>query len=732
MNKLEIHKSIERAKGLIGERRIKEAFSLLNELNDKTERWGISDELRRMEETYRYMIHYMIEGVEDSHRSELYDNIISRLLEIIDMVERNLLCQFVNNTIYLNLLRNRSHNTDNLKEAFDRYLVANEKVVLSAAVGINDTDITKEKENSLSDIFITIWLIHHLSEKDYSYLQCQLTSETMTFELKCQVISALMMSLLQYYDERKIALLLTTYQSSVDKRIGVRALVSAILTIYYYKETVSTNKHLTNMLAALSDNEAFLSDIKSILFDFIRTRDTDRINKKMKEEVIPEIMKLQPEIMKRFKDTDKEVEIDLGNMEANPEWEDLLNKSGLSGKLKELSEMQMEGGDVFMIAFSNLKNFSFFNSVANWFLPFTEEHSELAELRALNNENLMNIICGDSIMCDSDKYSFALSVAQMPASQRSMMIQQFDAQFEQINQHRQNSLEHSLTSDYKIEASKYIRDIYRFFKLFRRRTEFKDPFRTPLNFVYLPVIGEELAENENLHLIGEFYFNRGYHSDACALFKMIESQDSCDELILQKIGFCHQSLKEYDKALEYYKKAEILNPDNSWLIKKIAVCHKNLMQYDEAASYYERAIEKNSSNLNLVMNLGHCYLQSGNIPEALKCYYKVEYLDEKSTRALRPIAWCEFELGQYQQSKKYYDRILNDAPTAQDFMNAGHLQLAVRNHKEAVALYSRSIAHSSKDEFIKSFTEDFKHLTQAGINRDDLPIIIDKLLYDND
>lgn len=732
MNKLEIHKSIGQVRKLIQECRLKEAFSRLNELNNKSEKWEISDELRRMEETYRYMIHYMIEGVEDNHRSELYEDMKSRLLDITDIVERNLLCQFVNNTLYLNYLRNRTQRTDDLKELVGKYLAVNEKVELSAAVGINDTLISKEKENALSEIFISVWLNLHLSENDYSYLHSQLSSGAITYELKCQVISAMMMSLLQYYDDNKIRFLLSIYQTSVDKRLGMRALVCAILTIYCYREFVGKSKVLLNILKSLTVEESFLGDVKSILFDFIRTRDTDRINKKMEEEVIPEIMKLQPEIMKRFKDTDKEVEIDLNNMDENPEWEDLLNKSGLNSKLKELSELQMDGGDVFMIAFSNLKNFSFFNNVGNWFLPFTVEHSELADLRALNNENLMSIICGDSIMCDSDKYSFALSVAQMPASQRSMMIQQFDAQFEQINQHRQTSIEHTLVSDYKTEASKYIRDLYRFFKLFNRRNEFKDPFRTPINFVYLPIIGELLADNENLQLIGEFYFNRGYYSDACALFKMIESQGEYDDLILQKIGFCHQSMKEYDKALEYYKKAEILNPDNSWLIKKIALCHKNLMQYEDAATYYEKAVEKSNSNLNLTMSLGHCYLQSGKISDALRYYYKVEYLDEKSTRALRPIAWCEFELGQYEQSRKYYHRILEDSPTAQDYMNAGHLELVTHNLKEAITLYTRSISLSSKDEFIKSFSEDFKHLTQSGIKQEDLPIIIDKLLYDND
>ena len=52
MNKLEIFKSTNRVRKLLKERRLKEAFALLNELNCKVENWQVGEELRRMEETY--------------------------------------------------------------------------------------------------------------------------------------------------------------------------------------------------------------------------------------------------------------------------------------------------------------------------------------------------------------------------------------------------------------------------------------------------------------------------------------------------------------------------------------------------------------------------------------------------------------------------------------------------------------------------------------------------------
>ncbi len=42
--------------------------------------------------------------------------------------------------------------------------------------------------------------------------------------------------------------------------------------------------------------------------------------------------------------------------------------------MEELTNLQMEGADVYMSAFANLKNFEFFRDIQNWFVPFHPEH----------------------------------------------------------------------------------------------------------------------------------------------------------------------------------------------------------------------------------------------------------------------------------------------------------------------------------------------------------------------
>ena len=78
------------------------------------------------------------------------------------------------------------------------------------------------------------------------------------------------------------------------------------------------------------------------------------------------MMKLRPEIEKLGRKP-----LDPEAMEENPEWAELLDKSGISDKLKELQEIQEDGGDVMMVTFSKLKTFPFSTTYQTGFCPST-------------------------------------------------------------------------------------------------------------------------------------------------------------------------------------------------------------------------------------------------------------------------------------------------------------------------------------------------------------------------
>lgn len=207
--------------------------------------------------------------------------------------------------------------------------------------------------------------------------------------------------------------------------------------------------------------------------------------------------------------------------------------------------------------------------------------------------------------------------------------------------------------------NRYVQDLYRFFKLFRRKGEFKDPFVTDLNMITVPSISRHFNDVESLQAIAEFYFKHEYYHDSLNLFKAIENLSYPDIQLFQKIGFCYERTHEYRKALDYYEQSELLDSDSLWNMRHKALCHRMLGQPIKAIDCYRRMInEKGDTSVGTVMAMGDCLMEQGDFEKASQQYYKVSYINDKNIRAKRQQAWCQLMLHNYDKAKRLYDEIL--------------------------------------------------------------------------
>ena len=111
----------------------------------------------------------------------------------------------------------------------------------------------------------------------------------------------------------------------------------------------------------------------------------------------------------------------------------------------------------------------------------------------------------------------------------------------------------------------------------------------------------------------------------------------------------------------------------------------------------------------------------------------MELLDGNNTRAWRSIAWCAFLTRKFDIAHKYYTRILEIKPNAHDYLNAGHVELCLENPKKTVELYRLSLLKAgSFDTFASMLAEDEDELREAGVNSNILPIILDKIRFEEE
>ncbi|MDE6396868.1 MAG: tetratricopeptide repeat protein, partial [Muribaculaceae bacterium] len=551
------------------------------------------------------------------------------------------------------------------------------------------------------------------------------------------ILSALTLGAVEFFDKEKLDILIETYgkYAEIDSpeadEICACALVGIVFVLLKYRDRqlpASTVKRL----AAIKETKTWKTDLENAVLEIIRARDTERINRTMRDEIIPGMMAMRPEIEKKLKDGDLPLE-EFDGMQMNPEWEEILRKSGISDKLKELNELQMEGSDVFMSTFAHLKNFVFFNNVSGWFTPFSASAKSVEKVISKQPElaDIAVLIETLPFLCDSDKYSMMFSVEMVPEAQRKMMLGQIQSQRAQMADMASNFANETLPVRRKKALRNYLHNVYRFYNLFRRKSEFYNAFEFASDLLLISPLKEELSRPEILGLISEFYFKRNYWTDALVAFRKLDEQNEFSSAIYQKMGYCYEKTGNIDKAIEAYEQADLLDNSSIWLKKRLAKVYRAAGRLDEAIQTYKDIVKLEPENTSTALSLGYTLIQAERFEDAIKEFYKVEFLDEKSRKSLRPLAWCLFMTGEFAKAQGYYEKILLDNPGSEDYINMGHVALALGQIKDAINFYKLSIikGDGSVDTFFKTLELDRPSLAKVGIETSTVSLIADAMLY---
>ncbi|MDH8701427.1 tetratricopeptide (TPR) repeat protein [Dysgonomonadaceae bacterium PH5-43] len=731
MTKQEINKYTEDINRLIENRNLAQAFSLLYSILSNLQNWQLQDRLYSLESTYKTMLNYYVKGAEDSERDKVYSDIIQSLYVIADQVIFQAKTTYYNSLFYDKRRINKLYYKENKDQVYAALEDIEGKIALLSLLDNNEQndklkEIEKQKEIISQNVFNNIWLsdIWNSSDKEN---WINIINDQLSFnDLSCLIITATTLNLMEVFDENK-ALLLFSFASDENDDIRERAIVGIILFLRKYNNRLHIYPSLGAKLKRIAQDAKFINSIRHIILQFILSKETEKITKKINDELLPEVMKMKnnnPKSGDIFNIEDFKID-DIED--KNPEWRNIIEESGIQDKLQELSELQLEGADIMHSSFAHLKSFPFFNEVTNWFKPFSTPIDAIGD-KALTN--LSEIIKASTMLCNSDKYSFFMSLSQMPESYRSMMTGQLNAET--------NAIKEAMSAELNIDSKKinyktrqYIQDLYRFLKIHPKRKDFEDIFDVSPEFYKVPSIYNLINDDEDLLIIGEYYFDKNYFTEAADIFNHLLETEINNDALYQKKGYCLQMMGNIEDALEAYQKAELINANNTWTIKKLAFCNKALKRYDDALFYYKKVEKLNPDNLSIQLNIGHCYFELKDYEQALKYYFKVEYLSNNKVKAQKAIAWVSFMLGKYEQASSYYDKIGDDANYI-DFLNKGHIKLAQNKTTEAIKNYhlSWSISNLSAENFLEVFNNDVPELIKVGIKEYEIPFIIDSILYE--
>ncbi len=198
--------------------------------------------------------------------------------------------------------------------------------------------------------------------------------------------------------------------------------------------------------------------------------------------------------------------------------------------------------------------------------------------------------------------------------------------------------------------------------------------------------------------LGHLYLQKEERINACNAFKLALKESPNNPYYHNSLAFAYVNLGLYDEAIEHYKEAIRINPDNEWtaiVCQALASIYFEIKNNNEiAVSLLETAIALNPNCEEAYVGLGDIYANLDKIDEAMKYYNEALNINPDNPRIYGKCGIAFWEHDYVEEAIIAYNKAIELNPNYDiAYNNLGVIYLdGIGNIKEALKLFDKAIS----------------------------------------
>lgn len=705
------------------DKRLDLAIELLEQLYVQRPTLIGHSELEAVKNDYQLMVDYMERGFTDDKRASLYLSLLQRLYRVAADLEISWRCKNV--IVYVDAFRISDHlNTshDFIRSVLESFVsdVAMLSLLPEAERTEKAKDLYDRHQVFVNRLFNTLWTSCQWSDDDSEFYAGLMLSPMVDVVDQQLLVSAVTLGAMNQFDINKFKALTTVYQQSTDERVRQRALVGWVLSVF---EGMDIFPEQDKIIRKLCENKDTIRELYALQIQFFYSQDTEKDNEKLQRDIMPYLVDGSNITIGRLGIVEKE-EDSLENI-LNQDAEDKRMEQ-MEEKVRKMMEMQKQGSDIYFGGFRQMKRFPFFNDLANWFTPFYIDHPALrTTIERIGQPNILQTITNQGNFCESDKYSLAFAmesiINQIPGNIKEMMGSEgvFDPMGTTLDKSNPTYI-----------CRAYIQDLYRFFRLYRSSNELINPFidnhkssfvADTFFFVYKSFIGTGLDEYK-MRLALYLYKHKNMDK-LVELMSTFHVEDANYNILM---GYINLYFGKPDVAYQIFNMVLQEDTENQWALKGMARAAMDCEDYDTAEHTYSQLLRLEPDNINYAVKRCVTLLKTERYAEAREGLFRLDYQYPDNMNVKRVFAWTMLLDKSLDKASQLYDRILSDAPMAEDYLNSGYCWWAKGNIGQAKNSFQAwiTMTKGNKDRLLEEIRNDQKVLDLYGITEIDCLLMV--------
>ena len=281
----------------------------------------------------------------------------------------------------------------------------------------------------------------------------------------------------------------------------------------------------------------------------------------------------------------------------------------------------------------------------------------------------------------------------------------------------------------------YLQSMYRFFRVFPQRGEFRNPFETTQSARYLffanGMFQQTRLEEKMGEVVSFFIKHKAYDAARQVLQNYREERRDAQFYMLNGTVLMRTHVERNADldAVTCFARLLELEPDNErgWAGYARALFARG--DYQGALDYYRRLSSRHPERQNYQLNEAVCLTSLQDYELALKLLYKLNYESPEDQDVMRVLAWALVGVGKYDQATRFYEELLTtEKPADDDFLNYGYCLWFARSVQQAADMFRRYANQEGVDfEPSREFATEAAIIRQHGISAIEVQLMTDLL-----
>jgi hypothetical protein len=175
----------------------------------------------------------------------------------------------------------------------------------------------------------------------------------------------------------------------------------------------------------------------------------------------------------------------------------------------------------------------------------------------------------------------------------------------------------------------------------------------------------------------------------------------------------HEAAREYDEALDFYKKALDGDRQNHIALNNVAGILIVKGAFKEAAGYARASLEINKAYVPSLINLGIASVRLSDMEEGKACLLKAVSLQPSNTQALMNLALLLEKQADYEEAKRYYS-LLAAAKDVQGYAGIARVAEKTGRPEDARKAYRDILATDDLSNEMRKFATERLTVLEGG------------------